>query len=104
MNEQNFWSSPYEYDNTTGEQYRGYSEYLRAFLEFYGREKIISALSFYYDSETAEKTYANLTEWSKTDTDFYDQFGDTDREVTAEVPLRAYTEANVIYENYDVAG
>ncbi|MCI7766780.1 MAG: hypothetical protein MSJ26_02205 [Oscillospiraceae bacterium] len=106
MNERGFWSSPYEYDNTTGEQYRGYSEYLRAFLEFYGRDKIISALSFYYDSETAEKTYADLTEWSKTNTDFYDQFGDTDSEITTEEPeiYPDYTEAYEVYEDYYVAG
>lgn len=103
MNERGFWSSPYVYDNTTDDNYRGYSEYLRAFLEFYGRDKIISALSYYYDSETAEKTYNDLTEWSKTNTDFYDEFGDTDSEITAEEP-EIYTEAYESYENYDVAG
>lgn len=85
MAEQDFFDAPYERDET-GYSYYGYSEYLSKFIEFYGRDKIVSALSFYYDSETAEETYKNLTEWAKVDTDFND-FNYQYSENVIEVPL-----------------
>lgn len=69
MAKRDFWEKPYRNDEKGGD-YNGYSDYLSKFTEFYGKEKIVSALSYYYDSETAEETYHNLTEWSKVNTNF----------------------------------
>lgn len=63
-----FWENTKSY-----EQYRncrGYSVYLEKLIEFYGKDKIVSALSFYYDRSTAEEMFDKLSKWSETDTDF----------------------------------
>lgn len=63
-----FWDSARSYENFWN--YRGYSVYLEKLIEFYGKDKIVSALSFYYDRSTAEEMFDKLSRWSKTDTDF----------------------------------
>ena len=75
MAEQDFFEAPYERDEI-GKSLYGYSEYLSKFIEFYGKDKIVSALSYYYDSETAEETYKNLTEWAKVNTNFGDEYSE----------------------------
>ena len=72
MYNRGFWDDPQSsyYANS----HSGYSAFLVKFLEFYGEEKIISALSGYYDREYAEDMYGKLCEWSKADTDVYDEF------------------------------
>lgn len=73
--EQDFFEAPFERDEN-GNSFYGYSEYLSKFVEFYGKDKIVSALSYYYDSKTAEETYKNLTEWAKADTNFGDEYSE----------------------------
>ncbi|MGN1106086.1 MAG: hypothetical protein ACI4RH_05485 [Huintestinicola sp.] len=75
MAEQDFFEAPFEIDDKGASLY-GYSEYLSKFVEFYGKDKIVSALSYYYDSKTAEDTYKNLTEWAKVNTNFGDEYSE----------------------------
>lgn len=63
-----FWENTGSYENFWN--YRGYSVYLEKLIEFYGKDKIVSALSFYYDRSTAEEMFDKLSKWSETDTDF----------------------------------
>ena len=63
-----FWENTQSYENFWN--YRGYSVYLEKLIEFYGKDKIVSALSFYYDRSTAEEMFDKLSKWSETDTDF----------------------------------
>lgn len=63
-----FWEAARSYE--TFWNYRGYSVYLEKLIEFYGKDKIVSALSFYYDRSTAEEMFDKLSQWSKTYTDF----------------------------------
>lgn len=63
-----FWENTGSYENYWN--YRGYSVYLEKLIEFYGKDKIVSALSFYYDRSTAEEMFDKLSRWSETDTDF----------------------------------
>ena len=63
-----FWENAQSYEDCWN--YRGYSVYLEKLIEFYGKDKIVSALSCYYDRSTAEEIFEKLSEWSRTDTDF----------------------------------
>ncbi len=63
-----FWEATRSYESNWN--YRGYSVYLEKLIEFYGKDKIVSALSFYYDRSTAEEMFDKLSGWSETDTDF----------------------------------
>lgn len=93
MAEQDFFEAPFERDDN-GNSFYGYSEYLSKFVEFYGKDKIVSALSYYYDSETAEETYKNLTEWAKVNTNFgyeYSEINDTPTAEDYAVMTEAYT-------------
>lgn len=63
-----FWEATRSYESNWN--YRGYSVYLEKLIEFYGKDKIVSALSFYYDRSTAEEMFDKLSRWSETDTDF----------------------------------
>ena len=63
-----FWENTGSYEDNWN--YRGYSVYLEKLIEFYGKDKIVSALSFYYDRNTAEEMFDKLSKWSETDTDF----------------------------------
>lgn len=63
-----FWEATKNYENFW--DYRGYSVYLEKLIEFYGKDKIVSALSCYYDRSTAEEMFEKLSGWSRTDTDF----------------------------------
>lgn len=89
-----FWKAPRRYE--TYWYYRNYSDYLKKLIEFYGKDKIVSALSFYYDRSTAEELFDKLSEWSKVDTDFDHSYDDAEYgDVTA---------AEVIYEYADTSG
>ncbi|MDD6991258.1 MAG: hypothetical protein PUI48_05465 [Oscillospiraceae bacterium] len=93
MAEQDFFEAPFERDDN-GNSFYGYSEYLSKFIEFYGKDKIVSALSCYYDSKTAEDTYKNLTEWAKVNTNFGDEYSEIYDALAAEgykVVTEAYT-------------
>ena len=93
MAEQDFFEAPFERDDN-GNSFYGYSEYLSKFIEFYGKDKIVSALSYYYDSKTAEETYQNLTEWAKVNTNFGDEYSEIYDALAAEgykVVTEAYT-------------
>ena len=60
----------YKYAVHAGLVLAGRRLYISALIEFYGKDKIVSALSFYYDRSTAEEMFDKLSKWSETDTDF----------------------------------